>query len=257
MTENIMTGMQTIGLSSEGTPPIAPKYYVDLFGWKVSETLFITWVVMLILIVFAVVVRVFLVKRFKTVPKGLQNILEMIVEGFEKFSKSVLGKHGATFASYMFTIAIVIFTTSLVELFGFRAPATDINFTVALAAMSFVLINGFGIYYSGILGRVKWFFKPKGFLLPINILTHAVIPVSLSFRLFGNMFAGLVVMHLLYSTVYLSFVLPAIVSIYFNIIHVGIQTYIFVILTMQFMEETVIYGEKTRKRKQKAIKAKN
>jgi len=257
LTENVMTGTHTMNLSSGGTPPIAPHYYVDLFGWKVSEPIFMMWVVMLIIILFAVVVRVFLIKRFKTVPRGIQNVLEIIVSAFDKFSKSVLGKHGPTFASYMFTIALVIFTTSLVELVGFRAPATDLNFTVAIAGMSFLLINGFGLYYSGVLGRIKWFFKPKGFLLPINILTHAVIPVSLAFRLFGNMFAGLVVMHLLYDAIYLSFVLPAVVSIYFNIIHVGIQTYIFLVLTMQFMEETVAYGEKQRKPKRKALKAKN
>jgi F-type H+-transporting ATPase subunit a len=71
-----------------------------------------------------------------------------------------------------------------------------------------------------------------------------VIPVSLSFRLFGNMFAGMVVMNLLYGVVYLSFGIPAVLSIYFNLFHVGIQTYIFLVLTMSFMEETVAYGAK-------------
>ena len=70
------------------------------------------------------------------------------------------------------------------------------------------------------------------------------MPVSMAFRLFGNMFAGLVVMNLLYSEVYLQFGLPGIVSIYFNLFHVGIQTYIFLILTLSFMEETTSYGAK-------------
>ena len=105
--------------------------------------------------------------------------------------------------------------------------------------MSFVLINAFGFYYTGFWGRLKWFLKPKAFMLPINVVTHAVIPVSLSFRLFGNMFAGMVVMNLLYGVVYLSFGIPAVLSIYFNLFHVGIQTYIFIVLTMSFMEETV------------------
>lgn len=239
MTENLLT---RVGISSEEISVTPHK--VSLFGLEISETIVVTWVVMLIIIVFALVMRLFILKKFNTVPKGLQNILEMIVEFFEKFAKSTLGKKGSLFAAYIFTVAIMIFCTSLVELFGVRAPATDINFTIALSGMSFVLINAFGIWTTGILGRLRWFIKPKAFMLPINIVTHAVIPVSLSFRLFGNMFAGLVVMDLLYSVTYLSFGLPAIISIYFNLFHVGIQTYIFLILTLSFMEETTVYGAK-------------
>ena len=239
MTENLLT---RVALSSEEIPVTPLK--VSFFGLEISETIVVTWIVMLIIIMFALVVRLFILKKFKTVPKGLQNILEMIVEFFEKFTKSSLGKKGSLFAAYIFTVAIMIFCTSLVELFGFRAPTTDINFTIALSGMSFVLINAFGIWTTGILGRLRWFIKPKAFMLPINIVTHAVIPVSMSFRLFGNMFAGLIVMDLLYSVTYLSFGLPAIISIYFNLFHVGIQTYIFLILTLSFMEETTVYGAK-------------
>jgi F-type H+-transporting ATPase subunit a len=247
LTENLL---KKAAFSSEELSVTPHK--VTLFGLEISETIVATWIVMLIIILFALVVRIFLLRKFKTVPKGLQNILEMIVGFFEKFAKSTLGKSGELFASYIFTVAIMIFCTSLVELFGVRAPATDINFTAALAGMSFILINAFGIWKTGVIGRLRWFVKPKAFMLPINIVTHAVIPVSLAFRLFGNMFAGLVVMNLLYSEVYLQFGLPGIVSIYFNLFHVGIQTYIFLILTLSFMEETTAYGAvKIFKRKNK------
>ena len=86
------------------------------------------------------------------------------------------------------------------------------------------------------------------------MITHAIIPVSLSFRLFGNMFAGLVVMDLLYGVWYLSFGLPALISIYFNLFHTGIQTYIFLVLTLSFMEETEAYGEKRIFKRQKKEK---
>lgn len=246
-----MTGLRAMGLNGDEISVTPSK--VSIFGIQISESIIVSWVVMLIIILFALIVRLFILKKFKIVPRGIQNVLELIIEFFEKFSNSVLGKHGATFAAYIFTVAVMIFVTGLVELFGFRAPATDINFTVALSGMSFILINAFGIYYSGVLGRIKWFFKPKGFMFPINIITHAVIPVSLSFRLFGNMFAGLVVMDLLYGVTYLSFGLPALVSIYFNLFHVGIQTYIFLVLTMSFMEETVAYGEKQKRHKERKL----
>lgn len=217
---------------------------VSIFGFEISETIVLAWAVILILIILAAIVRIFVLRKFKTVPKGIQNVLEMFIQYTEKFTNSALGKRGPAFAAYIFTIAILIVATSLTELFGFRPPPTDINFTVALAIMSFVLINAFGFYYTGILGRIKWFFKPNSFMMPINIVTHAIIPVSLSFRLFGNMFAGLVVMDLLYSVVFLSIGIPALLAIYFNLFHVGIQTYIFIVLTVSFMEETVAYGSK-------------
>lgn len=217
---------------------------VNFFGLQISETMLATWVVMAIFILLAAIIRIFIIPRFTTVPKGIQNVLEMFVDFCEKFTNSQLGQRGAAFAAYVFTVALMIAGTSMVELFGVRPPASDINFTVAIALMSFVLINAFGFYYTGFVGRLRWFIKPKAFMLPINIVTHSVIPVSLSFRLFGNMFAGMVVMNLVYSVTYLSIGLPGVLAIYFNLFHVGIQTYIFLVLTLSFMEETVMYGAK-------------
>jgi F-type H+-transporting ATPase subunit a len=240
MVEHMVSDLGRMALQSEEVAVTPPK--VSLFGLNINETLFVTWIVMLILIIVAVIIRVFVIKNFKTIPKGIQNVLEMFVEFCEKFTNSQLGKRGASYAAYIFTIAVMIVSTSLIELFGFRPPATDINFTIAIALMSFVVINAFGFYYTGFFGRLKWFVKPKAFMLPVNLVTHAVIPVSLSFRLFGNMFAGLVVMDLLYSVFAVG--LPAVLAIYFNLFHVGIQTYIFLVLTLSFMEETVMYGAK-------------
>ena len=244
MVDSVMTGAMGHAPIIDSLEFSVTPERVSIFGIQISETIVITWVVMLIIIILALVVRIFILGKFKTVPKGIQNVLEMFIEFTEKFSKSTLGKRGPAFAAYVFTIAIMIVTTSLTELFGFRAPATDINFTIALALMSFVLINAFGLYHTGILGRLRWFVKPKSFMLPINMVTHAVIPVSLSVRLFGNLFAGMVIMDLLYSVTYLSFGIPALLSIYFNLFHVGIQTYVFLVLTLSFMEETVVYGSK-------------
>ena len=247
MVKTMLSNMFTNSLGHsnlEGTSFEVMPNKISIFGIEISETIVLSWAVMAILIIAAVIIRVFVLRKFRPVPRGIQNVLEMFVNFAENFAKSSLGEHGASYASYVFTVAIMIVSTSLAELFGFRPPASDINFTIALAVISFVLINFYGIYHTGILGRIGWFFKPKAFMFPINVVTHMVIPVSLSFRLFGNMFAGMVVMDLLYSVIYLSVGIPAVLAIYFNLFHVGIQTYIFLILTLSFMEETVAYGTK-------------
>jgi len=230
------------GFESESVQVMPPK--VSVFGLQISETIIIAWIVMAVLIILALLFRVFTLKKFRPVPKGLQNVIEIIVEFFEKFTKSKLGRRYPAVAPYIFTVATMIVATCAAEMLGFRPPATDINFTFAIALMSFMLINIFGLYYTGFFGRILWFFKPIPFMLPVNLVTHVIIPVSLAFRLFGNMFAGLIVMDLLYGVIYLSIGLPAFLAIYFNLFHVGIQTYIFITLTLTFAEETVIYGAK-------------
>jgi F-type H+-transporting ATPase subunit a len=239
---NIVSGIAGRGIGFETASVMPPK--VSVFGLEISETIIIAWIVMAIIIILAVLFRIFILKKFKPVPKGIQNVLEIIIGFFENFSKGKLGKRYPAVAPYMFTVAVMIVGTCMAEMLGFRPPATDINFTFAIALMSFIMINIFGLYYTGFFGRIRWFFKPMPFMLPVNIITHIIIPVSLAFRLFGNMFAGLIVMDLLYGVVFLKFGIPAFLAIYFNLFHVGIQTYIFMTLSLTFAEETVAYGAK-------------
>jgi F-type H+-transporting ATPase subunit a len=242
---NLINGFPGHGIGFEGaeTAPIMPPK-INILGRPLSETIIVAWVVMAIIIILAVLFRIFILKKFKPVPKGLQNVLEILIGFFENFTRGKLGKRYNVVAPYMFTVAVMVVGTCLVEMLGFRPPATDINFTFAISLMSFVMINIFGLYYTGFFGRIRWFFKPMPFMLPVNIITHIIVPVSLAFRLFGNMFAGLLVMDLMYSVIYLSIGIPAFLSIYFNLFHVGIQTYIFMILSLTFTEETVAYGAK-------------
>ena len=77
MVENIMTRMGGTGISGEELTVTPQK--ISLFGFEISETIIMTWAVMLILILFAVIIRIFVLKKFQIVPKGIQNILEMVV----------------------------------------------------------------------------------------------------------------------------------------------------------------------------------
>lgn len=244
MVNNLFVNTVGRNLGFEGSTATAMPPKVSVFGFQLSETIIVEWGIILILIILAALFRIFVFKKFKQIPKGIQNVLELIVDGAEKLTKSILGERSRAVAPYIFTIGTLIVSCGLIEMLGFRPPTTDINFTGAIALMSFVMINIFGLYYTGIFGRIKWFFKPSPVMLPINIITHTIVPVSLAARLFGNMFAGLVVMDLLYSAWYLEFIIPAFASIYFNLFHVGIQTYIFLVLTLTFTEETVTYDAK-------------
>lgn len=119
-----------------------------------------------------------------------------------------------------------------------RAPTADITMTFALALITFVLINYYGIKKRGLKGRVKTLASPTPIVFPFRIVSDIAIPVSLACRLFGNMLGGMIVMVLLYMALgNLAVGIPSIIGLYFNVFHPLIQTFIFVTLSLTFIGE--------------------
>ena len=202
-------------------------------GFSIDETMITSAIVMGILVLFALIVRIFVVPRFKEKPHGFQLLLEIFVTGMDDMARNNLGnKLGITMAPYIATIGAFIAMNGIIELFGLRAPCADINMTAALAAMSFILINFFAL--KGGAKKALHHYKPYA-ISPIILITDFAVPISLACRLFGNMLAGLVVMELIYNA--FPFVVPAALSLYFNLFHAFLQAFIFVTLTMSFIRE--------------------
>jgi F-type H+-transporting ATPase subunit a len=213
---------------------------VYIFGFNLSSTVICTWVIMALLIVLAVLFRIFVVPRMKDLPNGLQNIIELSVESVEKYTDSKVGKLGDNLGSYIFTVAVFMVSCAAVELFGVRAPTADITLTFTLAVITFILINYYGIKRKGVLGRIKSMASPTPIVFPIKIVTDLAIPVSLACRLFGNMLGGMIVMDLLYMALGNAAVgIPSILGLYFNVFHPLIQKFIFVTLSLTFINEAV------------------
>ncbi len=220
-------------------PGVFPEK-VSLFGgFQFSETLVTAYMVTGILIVLALIFRFAVLRNFKKVPRGLQNVLELCVGSVNKFANGILGaKIGKTIAPYILTLFTFIIITGAVEFFGVRSPATDLNCTIGLAVISFILIIAYSIRYRGVKGWLKTYTQPKAFMAPINVLSSIAVPISLACRLFGNMFSGLVVMDMLYGALgYFAVGIPALASTYFILFHLGMQSYVFTMLTMSFMKE--------------------
>lgn len=209
-------------------------------GITVNETLVTSWFVTIGIIVFAIIVRYVFFPRFKQVPTGFQNVMEMVVDLTGNFTKGIMGERGSYISAYMFALAFFLITSGLLELFGIRAPATDLNFTVSIALISFVLIAAFGIRFKGLKGWAKSYGEPVSFVAPFRIISDCVLPVSLSCRMFGNLFSGLVIMDMIYSAMgSFAIAIPAFASLFFNFFHVGMQTYVFMMLTLSFVQEKV------------------
>jgi len=146
------------------------------------------WFIMLLLIISAFLFG----KGVKLLPKKGQNVFEVIVGGLEDFMVEITGPEGRFFFPYIATIFFFILVSNLIGLVpGFFSPTANLNTTLALALCTFVLTHIIGIKFHGtkylkhFLGPV-WWLAPLMFIL--EMIGHFARVMSLSIRLFGNIF---------------------------------------------------------------------
>ncbi len=212
---------------------------VDIFGEEVwiTDSIRNTWIIGGLLILFAIFIR-FSIKRFDEVPKGLQNFVELIVDAFDSFTRDTMGDENAGFGFWFFGVMVMILLFNLSGLVGLRPPTADLAVTLTFALMTF-----FAIHYYGITRSKGEYFKgyidPFAVFLPLNVMSEIATPISLSFRLFGNILGGLIIMGMVYSLfpIWLKVGTPAILHLYFDIFAGVLQSYIFVILSLTFIRQ--------------------
>jgi len=220
-----------------------PKVIFELPGGiYITETVINTWIIMALL----VVVSIIAVRKLERIPKGSQNATEMTVDMVYKLTEQGMGKDKLGFAPYVGTIMIFLVIANLWGLIGLRPPTADVNTTFALAIMTFFMIHFFGFKRKG-LGYLKGFAEPVALMLPMNLISELATPVSLAFRLFGNIIGGLIIMGLLYGALaglsanlgimipIFEVGIPVVFHAYFDIFSGVLQSFIFVMLTMVFV----------------------
>ena len=195
----------------------------------VNQTMITTWIIMAALILLGYVT----VRSLQEVPGPLQNIMETVLDGVHWLVESTMGKDKLWFAPYVLALGMFLAVANLTGLIGVRMPTADLNTTFALSLLTFILTQYYSIKSRGGLGFVKRFFEPLPFLFPLNIIGELANPVSLGFRLFGNMLGGLIIMGLVYS--FIPILVPVLPHIYFDLFVGLIQTFIFVMLTMTYV----------------------
>ena len=218
---------------------------IELFGLKLGETTIFTMIIVLIVTMLCLIFRLFVFPKFKDSPKGFQNVIELCVETVEKFCIDAIGKKaGKSLAPYMFAIGIYLIISASFELFGLRAPTSDLVVTFSMGLITFVLLNFFGFKKLGIGGRFKAMGGPmiamRPVMIPLKIISDIAIPISHACRLFGNMLGGMIVMELLKGALggYAAGI-PGIAGLYFNLFHPLIQAYIFITLSLTFIDEAM------------------
>lgn len=225
-----------------------------IWGMPFTNSLFLSLLVSGLLIVVAVSFR----SRLKLVPGGFQNVSEALFEGILNFMDSVLGERRKT-EKYLPLVATIFLFILFSNWFGLlplvgslglntihegehefipllRAPAADLNFTLALAVIAVITVNIFGVLAIGILPHLSKFFNFKGpidfFIGILELISEVAKIISFSFRLFGNVFAGEVLL------VIVGFLVPYLVPLPFLFLEVFvgfIQAFVFAMLALVFV----------------------
>lgn len=204
----------------------------NLFGFtvEITRTVTVTWLVMAILIVFSVYGG----KKFDRVPRGLQNFVELIVEGIVWLVDNTMGKERRGFVPFIGALTLYLFVANLIGLLPFRPPTADLSTTLGLALVTFACTQYYGIKEKGFGKYLKGFIEPLPIMLPMNIIGEVANPFSMAFRLFGNIVGGsVIVMGLVYSA--FPYLIPVPLHAYFDIFAGILQTFIFAMLTMTFI----------------------
>jgi F-type H+-transporting ATPase subunit a len=234
--------MEHISLSSQ--------IVFNIFGWPISNSIIAAWLTIVILVIIALIVRL----NFKKNPTGLQNLMEMVVESLLGLVDSVTSdrKKSLKIFPWVATFFLFILVSNWLELIpGFsllgirengefipflRSANTDLNTTLALALISIIATQILGIITIGLFKHLKKYFNFKNpincFVGILEILSEISRIISFAFRLFGNIFAGEVLL------VVIAFLIPYIIPLPFYGLElfVGfIQALVFAMLTLVFM----------------------
>ncbi len=214
-----------------------------LGGFRLTETLTIMWILTAL-----IMLTVFIVTRnFEKIPNKVQNAVEIFVSSIYGLTTSTMGENKVQFAPYIGTLLIFVAVMNLSGMFAIRPPTADLNTTLSIALMTFFLIHFNGIKSQGIGGYLKGYTEPMALITPINIIGELATPISLSFRLFGNLVGGMIIMSLIYSALanlsmglgvsvpILQFGIPVVLHGYFDLFSGLLQTFIFSMLTMIFI----------------------
>jgi F-type H+-transporting ATPase subunit a len=182
------------------------------------------------------------------VPGRLQSIYESIIDAISRQASRSMGDRARPVIPLVVTLFLYILIANWLEMIPTQptdsgpqylpAPTGDVNQTYALALLVIVGVHFAAVRTRGAKGYVKHYFKPYPALFPINVIEEIAKPVTLALRLFGNIFAG-GLMLLLFAGLFSSYIvpLPDVIWKMFDGLFVGpIQAFIFSLLTLLYFE---------------------
>jgi len=212
---------------------------IPIWGHNITinlEVIVMTWIVFAVLIALGFAAT----RKRDILPRPLQTLGELFVTLLYGLTEDALGKEMAKkYAPLICALFMFLLISNWIGLVPhLEEPTKDLNTTLGLGLMGFVIAHYAGIKSKGFKAYIKEFFQPIFFMMPLTLFGELAKIVSISFRLFGNIMGGsiiiLVVSHLTYSIV-----LPPFLYAFFGLFVGTIQAFVFTMLTVVYISVQV------------------
>ena len=232
-------------------------FNIPIFGGiPITETIVNTWIVMALIVGLCIFLTHGMQVHARTKRQVVAEYLVGMVRNMVKNNMGERFMHYVPFVGALFSLAML---SSLISMVGMFSPTGDLSTCVGWAVLVFVVITYYKIRTQHIGGYLKGFTQPVFIMTPLNMISEVATPISMAFRLFGNIASGSVVTLLLYGGLaalssgilglipgavgeVLSMIpifqlgIPAILSIYFDLFTSVLQAFIFCMLTMMYIK---------------------
>jgi F-type H+-transporting ATPase subunit a len=157
-------------------------------------TIITTWVIIIFMLILGKIAAL----KLNEVPSRRQSLLEVLIEWFQDTVNEAIGEEdGRKFLPFIATLFLFVLFCNWVNLIPrAQSPTRDLNTCLGLGLLVMAISHGFAIKKKGFLKYLKSYFKPLWILFPANVFSEISKVLSHSFRLFGNIFAGGIVIAL-------------------------------------------------------------
>ena len=190
-----------------------------------------------LIILFIASIAIWSARNLKLRPSKRQVVVEYIYTMLKNIVTANMGEEFWKLIPFIGSLAVFLLFMNLIGLLGLPVPTKNFSVTVALALITFYMVQYYTIRKYGLKKYFRGYTFPLAIITPINILERIMLPVSLALRLFGNILAATFLVELCYEALgNIGFIaklgIPIPLHAYFDIFDGGIQTVIFIMLTM-------------------------
>jgi F-type H+-transporting ATPase subunit a len=212
---------------------------IPFFGHNLTfnlEVIVMTWIVFAALILFGALAA----RKGTLVPKPLQILGELLIDQLYALTEDALGKQYArTYAPLVCALFMFMLLSNWLGIIPhLEEPTKDLNTPLSMGLMGFAIAHYAGIRSKGFKAYAAEYFQPMFFMMPLNVIGELAKIVSISFRLFGNIMGGSIII-LVVSYLTYSILLPPLLNAFFGLFVGTIQAFVFTMLTVVYISVQV------------------
>jgi F-type H+-transporting ATPase subunit a len=208
---------------------------VPFFGHNLTfnlEVIIMTWIVISILLLIGFLAS----SKRGVIPNRFQVVGELIVTNLFALTEDALGEElGKKYAPLICALFMFLLLSNWIGIVPhMHEPTKDLNTPLSLGLLGFFISHYLGIKTKGLKTYLKAYIDPFFFMMPLNVIGELAKVVSISFRLFGNIMGGSIIILVITYLVY-SLVLPPFLNAFFGVFVGAIQAFVFTMLTLVYI----------------------